>query len=150
MSILEAAYKSVYDFNNIAGNYDNVTVESVNNQLSFIFSELEETITGFENNDAVELLDGCCDLYVTVSGLMQKLACAGFDVNEAIKRVNANNMSKYVKVGDPLHYEEGHTATRNDEYNVYVIKDANSKIRKPLTFKAVNLTDLVPAGFFKQ
>ena len=33
-------YNQVKKFNNVAGNLDNVTPESVSNQLSFIFEEL--------------------------------------------------------------------------------------------------------------
>jgi hypothetical protein len=109
---IREAYKNVKLFNQIASNLDNVTPDSINCQLSFIFEELSETIEAVERgiypegrydddnkdpnyNPEVELTDGVCDLFVTVAGLMQKLECAGFDVSGALKKVNENNLSKF-------------------------------------------------------
>ena len=144
------AYREVEKFNKIAGNLDSVTPESVSNQLSYVFEELTETIDALENGDAVELLDGYCDLLVTVHGLGQKLQAAGFDTQEAEKRVNANNMSKYIPTNETIHYDPSFTKTLNEEYNVYVLRDSNMKVRKPSNFQSVDLSDLVPEGFFQQ
>jgi hypothetical protein len=146
---IAAAYESTRVFNSVAGNLTDVDAIDVDNQLNFIFEEMQETITAFEKGDAVETLDGACDLFVTVAGLMQKLESAGFNVEEALKRVCQNNMDKYIPVGKPLSYDAAFTATLNEEHNVWVICDSNHKIRKPLTFKSVNLSDLVPDYFFE-
>ena len=44
----------------------------------------------------VELLDGAVDVFVVVSGLLQKLQHFGFDVEKALLRVPENNMSKFL------------------------------------------------------
>ena len=147
-------WQSVKVFNECAGNLDTVDDISVDNQIGFIFSELEETITGFEARDAVELLDGACDLFVTVAGLMQKLEVAGFNVDEALARVNSNNLSKFLDAEKfspfsvlsdlPL----GHTVKLNRKHNLLVIKDENDKVRKPKTFVPVDVSDLAPTNFF--
>lgn len=146
--LMGQSYADIKLFNEIANNLTGNMVEQVNNQLSFIFSELEETIAAFESGDAVELVDGAADLWVTVAGLLQKLEAAGFNVGEAIKRVDANNLSKFVPIGSPLRYKEGHKAKLNKKHGRYVIKDANGKIMKPLDFVPVDLNDCVPANFF--
>lgn len=169
------AYREVEKFNKIAGNLDSVTPESVSNQLSYIFEELTEGIDGYEaaanafeaqqqnfeyewhraecedavNKGCIEILDAACDLFVTVAGLMQKLESAGFDVATALKRVNANNMSKYIPVGKALHYDTSFTKTWNEEYQVYVLRDSDGKVRKHSNFQSVDLSDLVPEGFFE-
>ena len=144
----EYSYFNIGKFNDIAGSLTAVTPSKVNNQLSYIFEELTETIEAFENNNAVELLDGACDLFVTVCGLMQQLHAAGFNVQEAQKRVDANNLSKYPKVGTAIKYKPEHSYELNSKYQVYVIKDAGGKIMKPLDFKPVQLSDLVPKDNF--
>ena len=55
------AYKQVELFNEIASNLDNVTIDSLDNQLSFVYEELVETIDALEAGDDEELLDGCAD-----------------------------------------------------------------------------------------
>jgi predicted HAD superfamily Cof-like phosphohydrolase len=165
------AYREVEKFNKIAGNLENVTAESISNQFSYIFEELVEGIDGYEaatnavednyadsldveeaheiiKDSVVEILDSACDLFVTVTGLMQKLEAAGFDVATALKRVNENNMSKYIPANKAIHYDPSFTKTLNEEYNVYVLRDSNMKIRKPSGFVSVDLSDCVPEGFF--
>jgi hypothetical protein len=105
---IQEAYKNVKLFNSIAGNLDDVTPESIDNQIGFIFEELSETIEAVERgmfsdevefedgyNPEIELTDGVCDLFVTVAGLIQKMEAAGFDVSGALKKVNENNLSKF-------------------------------------------------------
>ena len=143
------AYREAEKFNKVADNLVNVTPDSISNQLSYIFSELTETIDGLEDADSVEVLDGCCDLFVTVAGLMQKLEAASFDVATALKRVNVNNMSKYIPANEAIHYDPSFTKTLNEEYQVFVLRDENMKVRKPSNFKSVDLSDLVPEDFFE-
>lgn len=143
------AYESVHTFNDIAGNLNDVTYDSIDNQLSFIFEELTETIDAMETKNRVELLDGACDLYVTVAGLMQKLEAKGYDVARALQRVNQNNLDKFPKVmcsGQWMYVKENQfTPIFNDKHECFVLKDKDGKIRKPVGFKAVNLKDLVGA-----
>jgi len=123
---IQEAYKNVFLFNSIAGNMDNVTPESIDNQMSFIFEELTEGIDAVERgltprcewttfddenldeyDPEVELLDSACDLFVTVAGLMQKLEVCGFDVAGALKKVNENNLQKFPNIDTAGYFVEG-------------------------------------------
>ena len=141
-------YNQVKKFNSVANNLDNVTPESVSNQLSFIYEELVETIDALEAGDDEELLDGCADLFVTVAGLMQKLDYAGFAVGEAIARVNENNLSKFNSTGN---FQPPNTnAVYNEKYDLYSFLDKETgKIRKPTNFTPVSLDGLYVKGFLK-
>jgi len=145
---IQEAYDSVKQFNTIAGNLNNVTVESVDNQNGYIFEEVTELISGVENSDPVETLDGAVDSFVTVVGQLQKLEAAGFNVQEALARVCANNLSKFPLATESAQYDEAFTLNLNIEYGRYVIKDENNKIRKPSNFVPVDLSDLVNKDFF--
>lgn len=145
--VIKVAYNEVAEFNDIAGNLTNVTLESVDAQLGFIFEELTETIDGLESGNMVELLDGACDLFVTVGGLLQKLEAMGFNVAHGLGRVNANNLSKFPKLGAAYRNPEGFTATLNEKYQRIVLKDGNGKVRKPGDFVPVDLSDLVPVDY---
>jgi NTP pyrophosphatase (non-canonical NTP hydrolase) len=142
------AFEGVRQFNDLAGNFDNVTDQSVDNQLSYIFEELSEAITAFEEGDRVEVLDGAADLFVTVAGLLQIMEQQGYDVNTALRRVNQNNMSKFPQVGESFSYGPDYNVRLNTNYARYVIKDSVGKVRKPNNFQGVYLTDLIPARSF--
>lgn len=164
---IQEAYKNVKLFNQIASNLDNVTPESIDNQLSFIYEELCETIDAVESGNDVEALDGCCDLFVTVAGLMQKMESAGFDVSGALKKVNENNLQKfppYKAVEYKFYKPHEYTSTLNEfdiklmpkntlaefneQYSVVVFTDEETgKIRKPTNFVPVNLKGFEVAGF---
>ena len=143
---VRAAYYDVSSFNELAGNLRNVTNDSIDNQIDFIFEELCETITAFEDGNRVELLDGACDLFVTVAGLMQKLEAQGYNVAEATARVNANNLSKFSKrVTYADSNNSSYVFSLNEKYGRYVIKDKlTGKVKKPSDFISVCLDDLVP------
>jgi hypothetical protein len=147
---IQEAYKNVELFNKIASNLDNVTPESIDNQLSFIYEELCETIDAVEYGNDLEALDGCCDLFVTVAGLMQKLEAAGFDVSEALKKVNENNLSKF-PLYDVRNNELAPANTRtiiDANHGVLIFKDIETgKIRKPTNFVPVNLSGYEVVGF---
>ena len=147
--IIEQSYNNVFIFNDIANNLTNVTPESIDSQVSFIWEELNETIDAVEVGDATEVLDGACDMLVTVFGLLQKLEAAGFGVAEAIQRVDANNLDKYIKVGKTVRYNKEFYTELNEKYGVYVVKDKNQKIRKHAEFQEVDLSGLSPQDFFK-
>ena len=51
---IDESYASVYKFNKIASNLNNVTPELISNQLSYIFEELTETIDALEEGNDVE------------------------------------------------------------------------------------------------
>jgi hypothetical protein len=166
---IQEAYKNVKLFNQVASNLDNVTPDSINNQLSYVFEELSETIEAVERgiypegrydddnkdpdyNPEVELTDGVCDLFVTVAGLMQKMEAAGFDVSGALKKVNENNLAKYVPYDvrkDVMEFAPANTfPIIDDAHNVIIFKDKEtSKIKKPTNFVPVNLKGHEVVGF---
>lgn len=143
-------YDSVQRFNNIAGNLDPDLDLKANleKQIDFITEELKETKDELELGNYVGVLDGACDLFVTVAGLMQKLESKGFLVKAAVQAVNDNNLSKFPAVtsGKP-ETPDGWTVTESSGYMRYVIKDENGKIRKPVNFTPVNLVDYVPKQY---
>ena len=141
-------YNQVKKFNSVAKNLDNVTPESIDNQLLYIYEELVETIDALEAGDDEELLDGCADLFVTVAGLMQKLDAAGFKVAEAITRVNENNLSKFNSTGN---FQPPNTnAVYNKQHDLYSFLDKETgKIRKPTNFLSVDLDGLYVKGFLQ-
>jgi NTP pyrophosphatase (non-canonical NTP hydrolase) len=149
---IQEAYKNVKLFNQIASNLDSVTPESIDNQLSFIWEEMCEAIDAVESKDEVELLDATCDVFVTVAGLMQKLEACGFDVSGALKKVNENNLSKYVQYDvrkDVMEFAPANTfPIIDDVHNVIIFKDKETgKIRKPTNFVPVNLKGFEVVGF---
>lgn len=153
---IAAAYQEVKKFNEIAGNlalqYNEADMDSIGNQLDFIREELEETTEAFIHDDAVELLDGACDLFVTVAGLLQKLELNGMKVEEALARVNENNLDKFPTLeefeknpamcppnGEPIDGLFGRVVFK---------REYDGKVLKPTTYTAVNIEDCVPEGFF--
>jgi hypothetical protein len=149
---IEEHYWDVYAFNNIAGNLANVDEASVAAQIKVVVEEVKEIEKAFAEKDSVELLDGVCDAFVTVAGLMQKMSYAGFKVDEALERVCLNNMAKYPSEMSKEELDncdkQGWDVLYNIDCECYVLKDKNGKIRKPLGFKSVEISDLVPDNFF--
>ncbi len=141
-------YAATYDFNEISGNftYTNTKAAKVDLQLSLIFEKLQETITAFENGNDVEILDGAVDVAVTAFGLLQHLNEQGYDVDTAMQRVAANNLSKFTPVGERVGYDpETQVVEFNSEYQVSVLRNkATGKVMKPANFPPVDLSDLTP------
>jgi hypothetical protein len=148
----------------VAGNLSNVTYNTIDDQISYIFEELCETIDSIDPHrqsliegnfpanydinealvDRTGLLDGACDLFVTVVGLLQKLEAKGYDVGTALQRVCANNLTKFPEINESFTYDSRFTETINEKYGRCVIKDENGKVRKPNDFAPVDLSDLIP------
>lgn len=142
-----------FDFNELAGKDQDYTYGAIASQVALIKEEAKELQEALDNNDPVELLDAVCDLYVVLNGLTQKLLNAGFDVAEAMQAVDDNNFSKFPATTTEVQqskkwYKETKGVDviieRNQKYGVYVLKDSNGKVRKPSSFKDVELTDFVP------
>lgn len=149
---IQKHYDSVEKFNDIAENFTDIKFGKLQAQMKVVVEEIKELETAFDNQDAVELLDGACDGFVTLMGLIQQMERVGFKVGEALQRVNDNNLGKYprnIYRNDLAIYDRnGWDVNYNFKYNCYVLKDRNGKIRKPHDFQAVVLDDLVPEGFF--
>lgn len=150
---IQQAYESVHKFNLIAGNLQGVTPHSVARQVDFIEEELQETNGAVGSLDSIELLDGACDLFVTVAGLMQKLEAAGFNVEKALARVCENNLSKFpdpdtaMSVGVGI-VPDGAIATTTPYGRMVFKRATDGKVMKPTNFVPVSLAGLTPEGFF--
>lgn len=151
------------DFNEIANKGDSFSEEAIANQIKLINEEVLEINEAFRQNDAVEVLDGVLDTYVVLTGLLQQLQAAGVLVGKAAELVAENNLSKFPKElmvaeASVKALEEKRVKCSidfNSKYDVYCIKDTNSKVRKPIYFESVNLKECVPAsliihGFTKE
>ncbi len=153
--LIGEAYSSSKIFNYIAGNLGNGSTlslkEKLLNQIKIIQSELDEFKKGVETDDPIETLDGGCDVLFTAFGALQMLeeVCRS---KEATLEVCDNNLTKYVQVSDPnareiiestvqKYKEEGVEieVQLNKTFGVYVFKDKNGKVRKPVSYKAVQL-----------
>jgi hypothetical protein len=149
---IQKHYESVYKFNDIAGNLTDVDVAKLNAQMKVVVEEIKELQDSFDNKDAVELLDGACDGFVTLVGLIQQMEKVGFKVDEALQRVCDNNLSKfprYITYTDKVSYDNlGWRQFFDTDYHLWILKDSNGKIRKPRDFVPVEISDLVPDNFF--
>lgn len=132
------AYNDVKLFNKLAGNLDNVTLDSIDAQLSFCFEELSEAIESFEKGEMSNFVKEVMDMFVVTAGMMQKLQASGVNIEAAIKEVNENNLTKFpkslseqaIKGAD----KDGFQITYNEQYSRWMIKDAIGKVRKPADF----------------
>lgn len=153
---IQTAYESVRKFNTIAGNLSHAnheqTLDGLYSQLEFIESELKETIQAFDEQDTVELVDGACDLFVTVAGFMQRLEAAGVNIEKALARVNENNMTKFPQTFEhnqnPDMQPDGTELVFTDYGHVVYKRHYDSKVMKPTTFVPVDLTSCVPNDIF--
>lgn len=142
MKDFEKLYNDVAEFNRLAGQLDNVTLQLIDNQLDYIWEEFIETVDAFEESNSVELIDGACDMFVTVAGLLQKLEAAGVDIREALDRVNQNNLSKFVPLDIALNYNPEYTVTIDEKSQRRILKNDAGKVMKPNNFVPVDLSDL--------
>jgi hypothetical protein len=139
-------------FNSIAGKDEKTTHKDLCRQYYLIEEELRETRTGLAKNDLEEVLDGTIDVLVTTLGMLQKLKNLGFDVSKAMLTTAENNHSKY-PITEALAIETAEMYDKQDidvkvsynsQYDVFVIKDSNDKIRKPSNFVSNDLKDCLP------
>ena len=138
---LNILYEQVKIFNELAGSLENVNKSSIALQLDLIQEEFLETVQAFDEKDPVEFVDGVADMFVVLSGLMQKLEALGVDVETAFERVNNNNLSKF---SDSVLQQPPNTiATFNKRWEKWVFKNNQTgKIMKPLDFSPVDLSDI--------
>ena len=141
-------------FNEISGQAFKTTKQDIENQLKLIYEEVGETRDAIRDNNVVGTLDGLVDtLYVTL-GALQKLKNLGVDTDGAMRQVAEDNLSKFTDEEEIANnsmrdYFEKGTKVRteyNAKYRVFVIKDENDKVRKPLDFVSTELSKYVPEG----
>lgn len=147
-----------YLFNELAGKDTKCSFTDMYQQSMLVHEEVLEIIDGIRHNNAEEVLDGTIDVLVVTLGLLQKLENLGVDVSRAMQKTALNNFSKFptdrviaVSSVDALK-EQGVDCNfeYNEEYQVYVIKDTNDKVRKPLDFVSNDLLDCIPEVLAKE
>jgi len=140
------------DFNVIAGKTGVPSLDDLKNQVRLITEESKELLEAFENESLINTLQELTDVLVVSFGLLEQFRKLNYDVDGALLAVADCNLSKFTKDRDESwkSMEEYHeagtdvTVDYNEDYKVYVIKDANDKVRKPLGFKKVNLEEFKP------
>jgi NTP pyrophosphatase (non-canonical NTP hydrolase) len=145
--------RKIYLFNCIAGKDGVPSDQDIVNQVQLITEEAKEIKDALEQGEPeINLLQESLDVLVVTFGLLQMLKNKGYDVDKAMGKVVDCNLSKfptdkevaYSSSADYLSKGESVYVGYNQEGNVYVLKDENNKIRKPLNFKKVNLEDCKP------
>ena len=161
-NIVAAAFDNVFKFNDISKQFEGDVLRSIDLQLDLIWEEYTEVLAEMDelNSEQREkpfpectkgLLKEAADLWVVASGLIQKLQAAGFPMDQVLLRVIENNLSKFPKKVEYNWCEkQGYTPVFNEKYACFVLKNANGKTCKPVDYKSVELTDLVPTNFFKE
>lgn len=152
-----------YLFNELAGKDKQCSYKDIYQQSLLINEEVNEILCGVTDNNSEEVLDGVIDVLVVTLGLMQKLEQLGVDVSKAMQKTALNNFSKFPT--DFVIAQESVVALKekgvecraeyNEDYELYVIKDSNDKVRKPLDFVSNDLLDCIPSelqelGFDKE
>ena len=134
-------------FNDIADKSNLYSIADLEAQYDLIKEEVDEIRDGLVNKDLEEILDGCIDTLVVTLGLLQKLENAGIDTKQALELTAQNNLSKFTSSEDTaIASVESYTkkgiqveSNYNDYLKVYILKDANGKVRKPIDFESNDL-----------
>jgi hypothetical protein len=155
MTPIEKLCNDTYDFNLYAGNLKDVTLDSLKDQLKVLQEEVRETGEALDENNAVEVLDGCIDVLVVVMGMLHKLDRKGINTSLAMKLVGENNLTKVLQ--DYTIAEQTVSESKVPLYiypsplkDVFVVKrQGDNKIMKPKGFKSVDLSGCIPVGLAK-
>lgn len=117
--------ESIINWNKIAEN------NSFNKwlEMSMLSEEFAETILAIKNKDKKETLDGVLDMFIIWIWTLYKMGFNSEQISTALERIMNNNYSKF---------------QYDTEWNHICIKDENWKIMKPVWFKPVDLSDLIP------
>lgn len=151
-------------FNSIAGNYQfNGTLlecwQMIKRQMAVHAEEFNETVEALSVEDAQELLDGCCDQFVTLTGLMQMLEGLNFKMDDALEAVCSNNSQKYTTSYSYASISKEHLEKNDPNYQYYIcdsvyegetyytVKDQNGKIRKLKSHQRPEIDKYVPQEF---
>ena len=142
------------EFNSIAGNDTKLTKQDYEAQYKVLLEEVYEIKEALDTDNIVELVDGVIDALVVISGFVQKLENQGINMSKAMELIAENNLSKYtmnayvadMSVADYKSKGIEVVSEFNKEYCVYVLRDTNGKIRKPINFQSVDISDCIPEG----
>lgn len=142
-----------YAFNEIAGKDKLCTLKDIEFQYNLILEETKEIKEkGIDCNNAKEVVDGVVDVLVTALGLAQKLERLGVDMNKAMRDTAYNNLTKYpsderTAIETAIKYEQEGVQVQvqyNSEYELFVIKNLNDKVMKPVGFESNDLSSCIP------
>ncbi len=142
-----------YAFNEIANKHNLTTLKDIEFQYNLIAEETKEIKDkGIDQNNIKETLDGVIDVMVTALGLLQKLEYLGVDGNKAMRDTAENNLTKYpaselIAIQTAQGYEEDGIPVQvefNSEYELFVIKNWNDKVMKPIDFESNDLSNCIP------
>jgi hypothetical protein len=158
MNLTNLIEKSL-EFNRISGADKETDVASIKQQALFTLDEARELVEAVGTFDLTDTQEGeivkeALDVIVCAVGVLQKMQNRGYAIESAANIVGANNLSKY-----PTEYQDATESLKtlaqqgvtaelsvNQEYNVYVIRDAaTGKVRKPNSYKKVT-SDLFKKG----
>lgn len=162
MKSIRKLYEAIVNWNYRCGNKPVQVVDdrfwiTTSNQMQRINEEAQETRQAVIAGDALEFLDGVCDLFVVTSYLMEQAQAAGFDVEGALKAVCDNNDTKYTtditeaqksadyitSTGTPCKVK----ATAHGGTTYYsIVRERDGKIMKPVDFVSVDLRKYLPNG----
>jgi len=140
-------------FNTIAGKDKVQSDFDLENQVKLVREEAQELFDAVTLGEPlVNILQETIDVLVVAQGMLQLLESLGCDTNGALLAVADKNLSKFTSDRDEAweSMEQYHkenkevTVEYNRENNVYVLKDQNDKVRKPLKFTRVDLSKFVP------
>lgn len=140
------------DFNVIAGKTGVPSADDLKNQVKLITEEAKELLEAFESEALINTLQELTDVLVVSFGLLEQFRKLNYDVDGVLLAVADCNLSKFTKSGSTAtesSYDYINNGTLvdlsyNDEHSVWVIKDKNDKVRKPVDFKKVNLEEFKP------
>lgn len=148
-----------YAFNEIANKHNKTTLKDIEFQYKLILEETKEIKDkGIDQNNVKETLDGVIDVMVTALGLLQKLEHLGVDTNKAMKDTAENNLTKYpskelTAIQTAMMYEEDGipvTVEYNSDYELFVIKNWNDKVMKPIDFESNDLSNCIPTELLQK
>lgn len=140
------------DFNVISGKDGVPSEDDLKNQVKLITEESKELLEAFENEPLINTLQEIVDVLVVSFGLLEQFRKLNYDVDGALLAVADCNLSKFTTSGaiaaeSASKYTAEGTLVKfsyNNEYDVWVLKDENNKVRKPIGFKKVNLEEFKP------
>ena len=145
-------FKNAQDkFNNISGQSSKVSLEDIKNQVNLIKEELLELDIEVQAENEEYILAEAIDVLYTTLGLLQKLENKGMKVHKAMEIIANANLSKFpvcptdLKDSIDSFKEKGIEviSSYNEDYDVFVIKDTNSKVRKPISFIKADISGCV-------
>lgn len=169
---LDDAYADVFQFNDIAGNTEKVSVADLYKQYCLIQEECIELQDEIETYSDVtyssvpiaakainkeNLLGETIDMFVVLSGFMSKLQSLGFDVSKALQKTNASNLSKFPSIDRQVitdtyqkYADKGIEVEVQYKGDKMIFKNkATGKVLKPSSFVPKDLSDCVEGVILK-